>query len=61
LNLCWALSPSLLTKWRIKITVQMIELEEVQMMEVSDAAFEEAEVVKGGVYSTSVFGSACHL
>jgi hypothetical protein len=43
------------------MTVQMIELEEVQMMEVSDAAFEEAEVVKGGVYSTSVFGSACHL
>jgi hypothetical protein len=41
------------------MSAQMIELEEVQMMEVSDAAFEEAEVVTGGVYSTWAYGSKC--
>ena len=43
----------------INMSAQMIELEEVQMMEVSDAAFEEAEVVTGGVYSTWAYGSKC--
>jgi hypothetical protein len=37
----------------INMSVQMIELEEVQMLEVSDAALEEArKLVVGGAFSS---------
>jgi hypothetical protein len=54
------LPPSLLTEWRYTMPVQMIELEEVQMNEASDADL-EATVEVRGLWLWSIDFTTCRL